>query len=282
MNSLKDLSKLLDEKTRELSPTEARLAGHLVEHPEKWGFASSSKLAAELGVHRSSLVRFAQRLGFSGYPELQVAVGEAFLESRSHGRNLELTASGAGRDGTLTDLFQRELQNLHQTYENLSLPVLEETAHGIVAARRVLVFGRRFSYPIALHVALSLRTMRDQVRLAPEPGGSSIDVLFDLSEEDFALIVSLRRHSPEVQRTLALLREGNVPHTLLSDASPAGDMPAETRLIRAHTGSTNVLESYTALTSIAHALLTLTHSLTPGATDRLAQVERTWAWFNKR
>ncbi len=275
-----NLTRLLEERAQALSPTEMRLAGHLVEHPERWGFSSTTRLAAELDVHRSTIVRFAQRLGFSGYVELQEAVRNTFMQSLS-ASDLVLTAPGAFNDGAITELYDRELRNLRQTYANLDMEVLEATARGVARARRVLVFGRRFSYPIALHLSLTLNAIRDGVRLAPEPGGSSIDGLFDLEAADYALLVSLRRHSSEVQRTLAFLTNRRVPHTLLTDSSPIGNTHPQTRLIRTHIGSTSVLESYTALTSVSHTLLTLISRRLPESQQRLAEVEKAWAHFNR-
>ncbi len=37
---------------------------------------TASKLGQEVGVSESTVVRFANALGYEGYPELQVALGE--------------------------------------------------------------------------------------------------------------------------------------------------------------------------------------------------------------
>src|SRR5699024_5328816 len=103
---------------------------------------------------------------------------------------------------------------------------------------------RRFSYPIALHIGMMLRTVRPGVETSPASGGSSVDQLFDLDSGDFVLVVSLRRHSPEVQRTLGFLAGAAVPVTVLTDASPGDNVPDGVRILRAHVGSTGVLDSY--------------------------------------
>jgi len=267
-----------------LTPQERRLAAHLVEHLERWGYLSSSELADELDVHRSTIVRFAQHLGFAGYPELQQEAREAYVRTVSASRDLVLTDVGAvGEAGTsmVHAVYERELQNLRRSYTHLDLDALDATARGVAQARRVLVFGRRFSFPIALHLSLVLRTMRERVDASPAPGGSPVDQLFDLGAEDYAVVVSLRRHSPEVQRTLRLLADAKVPRTVLTDASPGNDVPKGTHVLRAHVGSTGVLDSYTALISVSHALLTLVEAALPGAAARLAAAERAWQQFNK-
>ena len=186
-----------------LTPSEMRLASHLVEHVEKWAFESATQLAALLDVHRSTIVRFAQNLGFSGFPELQTVARQTLLHSFSPTSKLSLTMADDGQSDLVQEIFEREMQNIQVTYRNLDARALETTARGVARARKVAIFGRRFSYPIALYLNLALKTMRDRVGLAPDPGGSSIDLLFDLCPDDYAIIVSLRRHSPEVQKPSA-------------------------------------------------------------------------------
>ncbi len=271
----------LEASANALTAQEQRLASHLVAHLDRWGYASSSQIAEELGLHRSTIVRFAQKVGFEGFPELQESARLAYLHSVNATVDLVLTEPGRSQDLTLQELYQRETQNLQRSYSSLDLPTLEATARHMASARRVLVFGRRFSYPLALHVSLVLRTMRESVDCAPSPGGISIDQLFDLTADDFVLVISLRRHSAEVQRTLNLLAEAGVPTTVLTDAGPNRDAPEGIPVLRAFVTSTGVLDSYTAVVSVSHALLTLVEGMLPGARERLAAAERAWSRFNR-
>ena len=271
----------LDRHVDELTTQERRLAGHLTEHLERWGYLSSNELAVQLGVHRSTVVRFAQHIGFPGYPGLQEAARAEYLRSLSKPGDLVLTDRGEGDPETVQAVYQREQHNLQRSYTHLDLQALEATARGLAKARRVLLFGRRFSYPIALHMSLVLRTMRDRVEAAPAAGGSSVDQLFDLGPEDYVVVVSLRRHSVEVRRTLAHLSDRGVPVTILTDASPGNNVPSAAQVLRAHVGSTGVLDSYTALISVSHALLTLVEAELPGAEVRLSSSERAWQYYNK-
>jgi DNA-binding MurR/RpiR family transcriptional regulator len=186
-----------------------------------------------------------------------------------------------GQSDLVQEIYEREIQNIQETYRHLDAETLEATAHGVARARKVVVFGRRFSYPIALYLSLAIKTMRDRVGLAPDPGGSSIDLLFDLTPEDYAIIVSLRRHSPEVQKALRFLAQAGIPRSLLTDVSPMVGQQGGMRIIQAHIGSTSVLESYTALISVCHTMLSLVHRFLPESQDRLEAAENAWSLFNK-
>jgi DNA-binding MurR/RpiR family transcriptional regulator len=256
-----------------LSPAEARLAAHLIEHPEMWGFQPTTELADLLGVHRSTIVRFAQRLGYRGYPELQEMVRTAYLGAVAVPPGLGRPPHGDELDQVIRSVLDRELANLRQTYVKLDSRILYSTAEQIAGAREVLVFGRRFSHAIALSASLTLRTLRRGVRLAPEAGGSSLDAVFDLGPEDAALVISLRRHSTPIRRVLELLASKGVPCTLLTDASPVPRVPDHVQLLQAHIGSTSTLDSFTSLVSVSHALCTVVGRLLPEAEERWRAVE---------
>ena len=57
-----------------LTTTERRLADHLHLHWQDLPLTSAAELAQEVGVNPSSVTRFAQTLGYRGYPDLQRAV----------------------------------------------------------------------------------------------------------------------------------------------------------------------------------------------------------------
>ncbi|MFZ0614074.1 MAG: MurR/RpiR family transcriptional regulator [Desulfobacterales bacterium] len=281
MSRAKPIHDWIASKAEGLTTSELRLAAHLGEHLELWAFESAAQLAVRLGVHRSSIVRLAQKLGLNGFAELQAKARGALLKSFSPSRELALTPSANVQADMVEQIYQRELMNLRQTYEYLDLSALEATAREITGARRVVLFGRRFSYPIALYLSLALNTMRNGVRLAPEPGGTAIDTLFDLTPDDYALIVSMRRHSPEVRRTIDFLGNLEVPRALLTDVSIRVDPKQGMRVLQAYVGSTSVLDSYTALTSVSHTLLSLISRYADGSQVRLEAAERAWNRYNR-
>src|SRR5690606_41976203 len=90
----------LDRHVDELTTQERRLAGHLTEHLERWGYLSSNELAVQLGVHRSTVVRFAQHIGFPGYPGLQEAARAEYKRSLSKPGELGRIDRGDGDLGS--------------------------------------------------------------------------------------------------------------------------------------------------------------------------------------
>src|SRR5688572_13690204 len=57
-----------------LAPAERRIADAIVEHPNVVMSKTITQLAAQAQTSETTVVRFCRRAGFSGYPELRLAV----------------------------------------------------------------------------------------------------------------------------------------------------------------------------------------------------------------
>ncbi len=61
----------------QMSAIERRIADFILENAHLLRDYSSQQLASALGISQSSVVKFSQKLGFKGYPDLKYSVGQA-------------------------------------------------------------------------------------------------------------------------------------------------------------------------------------------------------------
>lgn len=90
---MSSLLKIRAERDR-MSAIERRIADFLLDNAHLLRDYSSQQLADALGISQSSVVKFSQKLGFKGYPDLKYAIGEAL--ARGDG---EETGVAPSRDG---------------------------------------------------------------------------------------------------------------------------------------------------------------------------------------
>ncbi|WP_222888525.1 MurR/RpiR family transcriptional regulator [Enterobacter sp. C2] len=64
-----------------LAQSDKKLADFLLTQPDRARHLSSQQLAAEAGISQSSVVKFAQKLGFKGFPALKLAISEALVST---------------------------------------------------------------------------------------------------------------------------------------------------------------------------------------------------------
>src|SRR5882672_9140420 len=69
----------------QMSAIERRIADFILENAHLLRDYSSQQLANSLRISQSSVVKFSQKLGFKGYPDLKVSVSEAVARETGNG-----------------------------------------------------------------------------------------------------------------------------------------------------------------------------------------------------
>jgi DNA-binding MurR/RpiR family transcriptional regulator len=92
---MSSLLKIRSERDQ-MSAIERRIADFLLENAHLLRDYSSQQLADALRISQSSVVKFSQKLGFKGYPDLKYSVGEAI--ARENGGNGASTAEAVKRN----------------------------------------------------------------------------------------------------------------------------------------------------------------------------------------
>ena len=85
----------------QMSAIERRIADFIVENSHLLRDYSSQQLANALKISQSSVVKFSQKLGFKGYPDLKYSVGESIARGDvgdvgGNGAPLSADARGTG------------------------------------------------------------------------------------------------------------------------------------------------------------------------------------------
>ncbi|MFC7159061.1 hypothetical protein [Pseudidiomarina halophila] len=70
----------------DMSLIERKLADFILENTHLLRDYSSQQLADAIGVSQSSVVKFSQKLGYRGYPDLKFAVNEAVVSASNQTR----------------------------------------------------------------------------------------------------------------------------------------------------------------------------------------------------
>ena len=129
-----------------LTVTERRIAEAVVDEPTLLAFGTVSDLAARIGTSRPSIVRFAGKLGFDGYPALQAVSRQGLSQQLRR-------PSQRVRDGRATRTS--DLERLTAAISALGGLVgsgeLSELAPRIAAARAVWIASGETSRAAAHH-----------------------------------------------------------------------------------------------------------------------------------
>lgn len=214
-----------------LSSNDRRLADHLLMQYPSSAWETVEEVAQQAGVSKSAVVRFASRLGYSGFAELQQELrGE--LSRRLASPLLLLRDRPNSADDHLIDrMLQLATQSLTSTAADLRAGRLDEAVRMITGCRgRILVFGMRKSHGIAQYLYNLLGGIVPNVQLLHIHDASFPEVLLNVSADDLVLAITIRRYSPATLESLSYCREQGASVITITDTH-AGPASAQSMMV---------------------------------------------------
>ncbi|MGL4685061.1 SIS domain-containing protein [Hafnia alvei] len=143
------------------TPGERIIADYILANPDKLKQCSSQELASILNISQSSIVKFAQRLGFKGFTNLKMALieewGQQSKQSAESEQHLHNDINVHDTPSVIAEkLFRAKQQALRMTTDSVNLAQLESVVAEIKAARRVQIMGMGGSSLVAKDLAYKL------------------------------------------------------------------------------------------------------------------------------
>ena len=108
MEAKKDIAKLISEKSHTFSKGQKRIAEAIITNYDKAAYMTAAKLGVLCHVSESTVVRFANELGYEGYPEMQHAVRELVRTKLTPNQRIEITDMRIGNNDLLDTVMTTE------------------------------------------------------------------------------------------------------------------------------------------------------------------------------
>ena len=242
-----NLRERIDHNIADFSPSETQIAAYLLAHLESVPLLTGAELAAQLETSASSITRFAQRLGFEGYPDLRRELGRQWREKQAPG-------VPETKEGVFAAYWTREKQNLEEL-SRLSENLLEQVCQTLASAKCLWILGSRSNFGHAVLTHELLTGVRSNVRLLDSKAILSPETLLEISPEDTLLIFATRRYARATTQIALTLKAKGAKLVLVTDNGDSPLVPQANQIIRV---PTQAIEQYGAtglISSLAHLLV---------------------------
>lgn len=207
----------------ECSPAERKVARVLLAAYPSAGFETVARIAERAGVSGPTVVRFANRLGFRGFPDFQQALRDELEQRDASPLSLYQATGFAGRGGSpAEELLSSSAESLsasvRETFAALP-PVDLQQAVDLLAdtKRRQLLTGGRFSGLHARYLGLHLLQVRPDVQLLPEGAVERAAVLASGGRRDVLTVFDFRRYEPALLDLARLVSKRGGKVILITD-----------------------------------------------------------------
>lgn len=196
-----------------LTATEREAAQYILGHLTDVLMCNSAELSRLSGVSQPTLSRLYRKLGYENASEFRRDA------RRMHQLGAPETARTERCDDLLDDHLRRDEGSMRRTFEGIDRGRLEHACQVMAKASRIAVIGFRNGYPVALHLREQLLQLRGNVDILPHPGQSIAEEMADLSVQDVAVVVGMRRRPAFFSRLIDVLLERGVNVVVIGDVS---------------------------------------------------------------
>jgi DNA-binding MurR/RpiR family transcriptional regulator len=200
-----------------------QVAAFALEYPGEMALGTTSSIAARAHVQASTLVRFAQTLGFGGFSELQELFRD-HLRVRWPDYSERLSAlhkrADDGGDPTLllggfADSAASSLVALRQSVRRGDL----ERAFALLGgAQTIYIGGQKRAYSVAHYLAYALAQLKIRAILLDSVGGLGASQLANAGKRDMMIAISFAPYAPLTLEFTRQAHEKGTPIVVVTDS----------------------------------------------------------------
>lgn len=255
MDSNDDLLTRMQEYYPVMSKGQKLIAEYIMAHYEKAAFMTASRLGEQVGVSESTVVRFADLLGYDGYPALQKALRELIRNKLTTVQRIEMTSELNDPGTLLKTVLKSDMNNIRSTIEEIDEDVFNAVIDSMFAANTIYILGMRSSAPLAQFLGYYLSFILPNVRVVTSGVSDIFEQLIRVSDKDVLIGISFPRYSSRTVEAVHFAKKRGAKIVAMTDSklSPLTKWADHTLLARSDMAS--FVDSLVAPLSLINALI---------------------------
>lgn len=246
---------LIEERLGKLSKSHRRIARYILDNSETAAYQTATRLGASAGVSESTVIRFANALGFEGYPELQAQLRLAIKRRLTSVQRIKLGDERFG-DDVLGTVIANDIENLRSTLSTVSPSEFEAVIDSLVSAQRIYIIGVRSAASLASFLYFYFGVIFDNAMLVRAPSSEGVfEELLRVSERDAVIGISFPRYSKRTVDAMDFAKKRGAKVIALTDSVGSPVAENADHVLVAKNDMVSVVDSLVAPLSLINALV---------------------------
>ena len=268
----------IESRFNSFSKGQKSIATYILEHYEKAAYMTASKLGALVNVSESTVVRFANELGYEGYPQLQRALQELVRTSLTAFQRVEVSDTIIGDREVLDQVLLSDAEKIRQTLDSIDRTAFNKAVDHIVNAKRVYIIGVRSSATLAGFLHYNLRVAFDNLTLVETSSGNEVfEQIVRIGAGDVLVAISFPRYSKRVVKAVEFAKRNGADVVALTDRPTSPIAKSADQLLTANSDMASFVDSLVAPLSIVNAIVAaVTRKKKDEFTEQLKKLEEIW------
>lgn len=210
-------------RAAELPKRLAQIAAYALENPDEIAFGTVSSIAGQAHVQPSTLVRFAQSMGYQGFSELQEVfrsrLRDRILSYDERIEQLRLHAQASSKSNVIFHGFSEAAEtSIASLREKLDPAGLDRAVDILAHAETIYLIGLRRSFPISSYMAYAFGKLGVRSILIDAIGGIAAEQLSFATRKDAVLAVSFTPYASETITLTQAAAARDVPVVTITDS----------------------------------------------------------------
>ena len=240
----------------EFSKGQKAIGHYMLEHYDKAAYLTASKLGAVVCVSESTVVRFANELGFEGYPELQKSLQELIRTKLTSVQRMEITNDRIGDGEVLTKILADDIDKIRNTLDRIDPAAFDAAVDAIIGAKHIYISGMRSASLLSGFLGYYFNLMFPDVRIVQATSSSEMfEQLFRIEVGDVFIGISFPRYSKRIIDAIDFAKSKGAVTVALTDSNTSPLAQGADHLLIARSDMASFVDSYVAPLSVINALI---------------------------
>jgi DNA-binding MurR/RpiR family transcriptional regulator len=274
----KDILSAIEEKKRDFSKGQTRIARYIEENFDKAAFMTAAKLGKTAGVSESTVVRFASELGFEGYPEMRLALQNMIRNRLTSVQRIEVAKTVMGDKDTFSAVLQSDVEKIMLTMESTDRAMFDRAVRRIVDAEHVYILGTRTSAPLAMFMGFYFNLLMPNVKTVYENSASELlEQIIRINKNDVLVGLSFPRYSKRTAQAVRYARDMGAGVIAITDSESSPIAKLAEICLYAKSDMVSFVDSLVGPLSLINALIVSVGGQThENISNTFSELERVW------
>lgn len=273
-----NLLRVIESRFDGFSKGQKNIARYILEHYEKAAYMTAAKLGVLVNVSESTVVRFANELGFDGYPAMQTALRELVRTNLTSFQRVEVSDSIIGDRDVLEQVLLSDAEKIRRTLDAIDRHAFDEAVDKIINAKRIYIIGVRSSATLAVSLHYNLQMVFDNLTLVQTTSGNEMfEQIMRIGEGDVMIAISFPRYSKRIIKAVEFAKKSGADVVALTDRETSPIAREADQLLTANSDMASFMDSLVAPLSIINAIVVAVgKKKREELTARLKKLEEIW------
>ncbi|MCT4509206.1 MAG: MurR/RpiR family transcriptional regulator [Tepidibacter sp.] len=255
MEEARDLIVIIKEQFPKLSKGQKLIAQFILSNYDKAAFMTAGKLGEKVGVSESTVVRFANALGFDGYPKLQKSLQELIKTKLTTVQRVEMSKEYSNDWTILKKVLKSDIENIKSTVEELDEESFQRGINKILKAKKIYIVGLRSSTAISEYLGFYLNIILDNVNIVSYGISDVFEQILKVTEDDLVIAISFPRYSKKTFELANYAKKQGASIISLTDSVLAPVASISEEIIPVKSNMASFVDSLVAPLSVANAII---------------------------